>query len=310
MLTTKTLVAVLTASTFLTAGAAFAQSPTPAKSTTAESTPSKPMTAQPMTAQPMTAQQKTAEKDFGKLSKDGSRAFQDLALTRLAIFDGRTGEAKKFVGEADTAFGKAQSDDTVFTKAEGDLKSAQGVNEQGRSATSGTDQSASASNENNAGTQSAANASESGSNAEDMKKPIKWLPVDGEITINDNFTANPTKAAAVADANKSLAKGDRKGALDKLKLADVDLDIVLAVVPVNQTVKDVHQASQMVNDGKFYEASQLLRKVQDSARFDVADVVGVPKGSQSSAVSSDAASSKSASSKSTSSDTGSSTASH
>ena len=268
MLKTKTLAAVLTISTALTGGAAFAQSPT-----------SPPAQA----GQQQTAQQQTAEKDFARLSKDGSRAFQDLALARLAIFDGRTDDAKKYVGEADTSFGKAKSDDTVFTKAEADLKSPLASNATSGANTSTSDKSAA--NGQAASTSKTApndqvsgqTADKSGGSSTDMKTPVAWLPVDGELSITDDFSANPTKASAVADANKSLAKGDRQGALDKLRLADVDLGIVLAVVPVNQTISDVHQAAQLVDDGKYYEASQMLRKVQDSARFDVADIVGVPK---------------------------------
>ena len=39
--------------------------------------------------------------------------------------------------------------------------------------------------------------------------------------IDEDYTADQTKSAAVADANKSLKKGDRKAAMDKLKLADM-----------------------------------------------------------------------------------------
>ena len=72
--------------------------------------------------QKSTPQQTAADNDFGKLSADGSRAFEDLTLTRLAIYDGRIADAKKYVNEADTAFGKAKTDEAVFTKAQADLK--------------------------------------------------------------------------------------------------------------------------------------------------------------------------------------------
>ena len=32
----------------------------------------------------------------------------------------------------------------------------------------------------------------------------------------------------------------------------------------------------MINDGKYYEASQLIKQVQDSARSDVMDFEGMP----------------------------------
>ena len=200
-----------------------------------------------------TAAHTQVDKDFSKLSTDGSHAYQDLVLTRLAIYDGRPDDAKKFVNEADRDFTKARSDETVFTKAEADLK-APGA----------------------AGPDTSADAGKTAASA-DTKTSKTWLPVDGEVGLDEDFSATPAKAAAVADANKSVANGDHKGAIEKLKLADINVDVVLAVVPLEQTITDVHQAADLVNNGKYYEASQLLRKVQDSTRYDVADISGMPK---------------------------------
>ena len=100
----KTFIAALMATTLFTAGAAWAAGQHMADQ------------------QKSTPQQTAADKNFGKLSADGSRAFEDLTLTRLAIYDGRIADAKKYVNEADTAFGKAKTDEAVFTKAQADLK--------------------------------------------------------------------------------------------------------------------------------------------------------------------------------------------
>jgi hypothetical protein len=40
---------------------------------------------------------KIADKDFGRLSADGFRAFNDIRLARIAIFDGKLDEAGNFV---------------------------------------------------------------------------------------------------------------------------------------------------------------------------------------------------------------------
>lgn len=243
MVKTVSLVAALAATTMLAGGMAFAETQT---------TPAQ------------TGSQATAVKDFGKLSADGSRGYQDIVLTRLAIFDGKTADAKKYIGEADTAFDKAQHDDTVFTKAEADMKA---PGEKGQQASNG---------EAEASGKSGSGAEPSAAEQADMKTPKQWLPVDGEISLNEDYTTNTAKAAAVADANKSLAKGDRAGAIQKLKLAGIDMDVVLAVVPVKSTVSDVHQAASLIDSGKYYEASQLLRTVQNSTRFDVAEIDAVP----------------------------------
>jgi hypothetical protein len=231
----KAFIAALTAATLLTAGAAWAAD-----------------------QQKSTPQQISADKDFAKLSADGSRAFQDLMLTRMAIFDGRVDEAKEFVNNADAAFAKVRSDEAIFTKAEADLKPP----------------TTKAAPTNKSVTTGAAPADIK--QADQMKKPIAWLPVDGMITIIEDYTANPAKTAAVADANKSLKSGDRKGAMEKLKLADMNVEVTLAVIPLEQTINSVHQAVGLINDGKYYEASQVLRQAQDNERFDAINISAKP----------------------------------
>lgn len=56
----------------------------------------------------------------------------------------------------------------------------------------------------------------------------------------------------------------------------MDIDVTLAVVPLEQTIDNVHQAAGLINDGKYYEASQLLRQAQDSERFDVTNITAKP----------------------------------
>jgi hypothetical protein len=95
-----------------------------------------------------------------------------------------------------------------------------------------------------------------------------------KITIIEDYTANPAKTAAVADANKSLKSADRKGAMEKLKLADMNVEVTLAVIPLEQTINSVHQAVGLINDGKYYEASRVLRQAQDNERFDATNISG------------------------------------
>ena len=105
----KTFVAALLATTLLTAGAAFAADQAM-------------QSGQIQADQGQTKPEQAALKDAGKLSADGSLAYNDIALTRLAIFDGRVKDANTFVNQADAALEKAKTDDSVFMKAEADLK--------------------------------------------------------------------------------------------------------------------------------------------------------------------------------------------
>lgn len=275
-ITRQSLMVAVAATSMLTAGYAFA-----ADQATNGATPN--------AGTPMSARDKAVDKDVGKLSMDGAHAYQDVALARLAIFDGRTADAKTFVDAADAAFGKAKTDRTVFIKAEdammpaNDQSNAAAATKQGASNATPSSQpnAAPADQAQNGQIQdSQAQAGKAPNGTQGAATPKAWLPVDGEISLNEDFSRNPAKAAAVTDANKSLANGDRQGAMAKLKLAQVDLDYVVAVVPLDQTINDVHQAATLIDGGKFYQASQQLRQVQDSTRYDLVDFVGTPDGAK------------------------------
>ncbi|MCJ2045031.1 YfdX family protein [Methylobacterium sp. J-078] len=231
-------VAAFLAATSLLGGVAFAND--------AVKTPAAP---------PVSAAQQAADTDVGKLSKDGAQAFRDLHLARIAIFDADPTLAKDLIGKAQASLTKAKTDEAVYTKAEADLRGPAKP----------------------AGTTRGGDTAKANDPAMASTQPTAWLPVDGQLTLGEDFVATPTKAAAVATANKSLEKGDRKAAVDGLKLAGVDVNFVLAVVPLNQTTTEVDQAAKLIGQGQYYEGNALLKKVEDGVRFDVVDVLGAPQ---------------------------------
>jgi hypothetical protein len=182
--------------------------------------------------------QKAASKDFGKVSTDGMKAFEDLHSARLAIFNGETAKAKTFVESAQTALTKAKADDTVFMKAEADLKPGPGMKQN-----------------TTAGAQPSTTA-------------VSWIPVGGQMTLGEDFVATPDKAAGVAKANTQLKSGEKTNALATLKLAGIDVFFVEEVAPLATTTSGVDKAVQLVDQGHYYEANQALKSVEDGMRID------------------------------------------
>jgi hypothetical protein len=197
-------------------------------------------------AQPNAAQQ-TAEKDFGRVSIDGFSAMHDVSMARWAIFNGDTNDAKQDLMNAISSLQKAQTDDSVFMKAESALKTPPGM------------------------TQPNPNHQQPNTVA------VKWLPVDGAMAIGEDYTASPAKSAGVTKANQQLKQGDHAGAMDTLRLAGVDVTFDEAVAPLDQTIKGVSAAETLLDQGEFYEANQALKGVQDGIRYDIVDVTGAPK---------------------------------
>lgn len=224
-----------------------------------------------------TPQEMRVDNDFGKLSQEGSRGFRNVTLARIAIFEGQIDQAKKYINDAERDFNKAKSDDTVFTKAEADLKQPPQMMQNSNEGRSVQAANSSSPAEGNSGKLPAQNYSWEQASAGQKNKPIAWLPVDGAISINEDYTASAGKSAAVADANKSLKSGNRKEAMEKLKLAGMDVDVALGIVPVQYTLDHIQKAAQLVNDGKYYEGSQELRQLAEAEHFDVIDISGMPK---------------------------------
>ena len=192
--------------------------------------------------------------DIGKLSQDGAQVFRDLQLARLAIFEADPSQAKALIGKAQAAFAKAKTDEAVFTKAEAELKTPGDLSGHKATAQAATAETKPAS-----------------------KDRVAWVPVDSQLTLADNFVATPQKASAVQEAGKTLAQGDRKGAIEKLKLADVDVNFTMAVLPLNKTVADVNQAATLIDQGKYYDANVVLKTAQDGLRFDVINAIATPQ---------------------------------
>jgi hypothetical protein len=192
---------------------------------------------------------KVADKDFGRLSRDGASAFDDVHLARMAIYDGQTNEAAELIADAQTSLGKAGSDDTAFTKAESELNTPSGKM--------------------------------SGPQTGHPKNttPVAWIPVDGEVELGETFVSTPKNAAAVVTARKSLEKGDTAKSLEAIKLAAVDVDYTMAIIPLEASISEVSKANGLMDNHDYYGASQALRQVELGIRYDETDDVANVKGS-------------------------------
>jgi hypothetical protein len=188
---------------------------------------------------PVAAAKTAARHDFTKLSHAGTQMMVDVTLARAALFDGHTQFAATRIKQAQLAMQKAEKDDTAFLKAESDLTPPPGHEKPAQPDTT-----------------------------------VKaWLPVGGGVEVIDDYkTLTPEKAKAVEDANAKLKKGDEKGAVEQLKLADVTVISSVEVVPLDATVASVHEAAGLMDAEKYYEAGQVLRRIQDSVRISVLDV--------------------------------------
>jgi hypothetical protein len=196
---------------------------------------------------PVAAEKAVTRHDFRKLSRAGIQMMVDISLARASLFDGHTTLAAKQIKRAQLAIRQAQKDNTAFLKAESDLSPVPG-------------------HEKPASPDTTVKA---------------WLPVGGGVEVIDDYkTLTPEKAKAVEKANAKLKHGDEKGAVQQLKLADVHVISSVELAPLDTTVAGVNEAAGLMDADKYYEAGQVLHRIQDSIRVAVLDVDTAPTPTQ------------------------------
>ncbi|WP_414451607.1 YfdX family protein [Burkholderia sp. 22PA0099] len=192
---------------------------------------------------PKAASASAAAADVRRLSAQGSEAYRDIVLARLAIFNGKPALAKDLVKQARASLAKAKTDGTGYLRAESQLK--QPVSPEHAAS-------------NEAG------------------KSIYWLPVEGDVTVADDFEKTPDKLASIKAANAHLKQGQRQKAVDTLRLAGIDVTYTLGLVPLERTVGEVDKAQDLLDVDMYYEANNVLRHAQNDVWFDSVELHGKP----------------------------------
>ncbi|EFF0248831.1 YfdX family protein [Escherichia coli] len=105
----------------------------------------------------------------------------------------------------------------------------------------------------------------------DKKAPQKndvYVIINSQLTLAEDFTATPEKQKAIDEANKKLDKGDKKGAIEKLQLAGINISETQWLMPLKQTQQKVRSAQILMAEGKYYEANLALKGAEDGIIMD------------------------------------------
>ncbi|MBB2895783.1 YfdX family protein [Pseudomonas sp. AS2.8] len=177
------------------------------------------------------------------ISQQGQQAFMDVVAARQDLFEAHVDQAKQQLAAAESALQTAQTDKTAYLKSARDLRGQDGKLMQ--------------------------------VSAQDAKATA-WLPIGSGMALRDDYVATPAKNQAVVQANEKIQQGDTKGAGEILKVAGVDVDYSTAVLPAQETLDLVHRANQELGHEQYWQANLTLKQVQNSLRYDNANVDVTP----------------------------------
>ncbi|MFV0296439.1 MAG: YfdX family protein [Hyphomicrobiaceae bacterium] len=124
------------------------------------------------------------------------------------------------------------------------------------------------------------------------KDSMQWIPIDASMDIVDNYVDTPQKRAHIAKANEHFKAGDKKKAVDELKLAQIDTNFTRLLMPMTTTADHIKMAQDLMSQKKFYEANLALKAAEDGVVVDTVALVDVPKAAASAKGSNTAATTK------------------
>lgn len=106
---------------------------------------------------------------------------------------------------------------------------------------------------------------------EDKKAPIDgdgYVVINATMAVSEDYQASEAKSKAVRDANEKLKKGDRKGAIEVLKLAGITVSESQVLMPLKATRNDIQKAINLFNEGKYYQSNLMLLSAEEGVIID------------------------------------------
>ena len=184
-----------------------------------------------------TTSSNTSNRAITQLSQVGFETMRAVRGARIAIFNGNTELAGKLVGTAETDVKLAEKDAGVLDKNGNFVVKA---------------------------------PADVGSN---KSADDRFVPVDGQILLADNFVATPEKTVALKKANDHLGKGEHQKAVDVLKLASIDVSFSRVMMPLAATQNHIQTAMDLIAKKQYYEANLALKAVEDGVKTDTVSLV-------------------------------------
>jgi hypothetical protein len=99
---------------------------------------------------------------------------------------------------------------------------------------------------------------------EDPANAARYLPFDMSMALTETFTDTEENRQALQEAAGLMQSGAQDEAVQVLRLAQIDVNVSAAMLPVLETSESLARAQAMIDNGQFFEANLALKDVEDS----------------------------------------------
>ncbi len=103
----------------------------------------------------------------------------------------------------------------------------------------------------------------------------KYVPFNADMTVAETLEPTQGKPVHTTKANNRLQKSDSQQAMETLKVDGVNVAFTTEFLPIQSARARIKVASELIGEGKYYEANLALKAVEDSVVTEVLDTNGV-----------------------------------
>ena len=103
-----------------------------------------------------------------------------------------------------------------------------------------------------------------------------YVPVDARMSMAEDYVRTPEKQGHIDNANKNMKSGDTQGAIRELKLAGIDVNYTLVLMPIASSENHLQMALTLADAGKYYESTVALKAIEDGLIADTESMVALP----------------------------------
>lgn len=103
-----------------------------------------------------------------------------------------------------------------------------------------------------------------------------YVPFETSMSLAEGFMPADDDIEKIKEAQDYLVKGDEMKAAEVLNLADVDVVVTAALLPINGSVKHAEEAVNFITGESYYEANLALKAIEDSVVVDTYPADTVP----------------------------------
>lgn len=115
------------------------------------------------------------------------------------------------------------------------------------------------------------------SDTEDPASAERFLPIDVAMSLGENFVPTPETGEALKAAKAQFQTGSDDKALDTLRVANVDVNVSAALVPVSATMDSLQQAQAALKSGDKVAADKALGAIEQSIVVRGFAIDGIPQ---------------------------------